>query len=174
MRTNFVKTASVAAAAISISLLSPLFAHADNDYNGDDDAPMSSILTLPGAPTTSSSPAVYPPIFGEVKYNSATIIIGKPKVTVTNVVTLVNATSSTSIRVNAALRVYINGVRSGATAKLTLKTPDNKKIELPSFSASRSGVVDVNALAIKITGTYTLTFELPSNVKKVLTITVTN
>ena len=159
MKINTTKAALLASAALALSLLTPALANAgdSNEREG----------------SSSEYRAVYPPIFKEIQFNNSTIIIGKPKVTVTNVVTLVNSSSSTSIATNAPLRLIINGVRSGAVVKANLRTPSRKEMELPSFAASRSGVVDVNALAIKIAGVYTLTFKLPNDTKKTITITVT-
>lgn len=161
MKINTTKVAFLASAALALSLLTPALANAGDSKEREREG------------SSSEYRAVYPPIFKEIQFNNSTIIIGKPKVTVTNVVTLEGSSSSTSIATNAPLRLIINGVRSGAVVKANLRTPSRKEMELPSFAASRSGVVDVNALAIKIAGVYTLTFKLPNETRKSITITVT-
>ena len=182
MRINTTKTAVIATATIVFALLSPAVSSAAN-APASKPSPTPTVTRTPTptpsptrtptpTPSPTRTPAIYPPIFKEVEFNNSTIIIGEPKVTVTNIVTLTNASSSTSIAVNAPLRVIITDVKSGAVVKATLRTPASKDIQLPGFAANKSRVVTINALAIKIAGVYTLTFKLPNDSKKVLTITV--
>ena len=172
MRINTTKTAVIATATIVFALLSPAVSSAAN-APASKPSPTPTVTRTPTpTPSPTRTPAIYPPIFKEVEFNNSTIIIGEPKVTVTNIVTLTNASSSTSIAVNAPLRVIITDVKSGAVVKATLRTPASNDIQLPGFAANKSRVVTINALAIKIAGVYTLTFKLPNDSKKVLTITV--